>query len=286
MPLSLFLFLTGRMNKNNLIAACLLVSSSAMAQQGERNLPLWEAGIGAAAIATPAYPGADRHSSRGLALPFLIYRGKVFRSDQSGIGARLLNTDKVEFDIGFAGSLPAHSDDVPARSGMPDLGTLVEFGPRVKLKLADMGSNGRVRVELPARAVIEVRGGPRRQGWTFEPRLVYENRSADGRWVWDTQLAAVFGDERINRYFYEVRPQYATATRPAYAADAGLMLVRAGVFGAYRINPDVRLFGFVRYDSYAGAANRDSPLMKQDYGTSAGLGFAWTLGRSSERARD
>lgn len=274
------------MNKTRLIAACLLVSSSAMAQQGERNLPLWEAGIGAGAVATPAYPGADTHSSRVLALPFLIYRGEVLRSDQSGIGARLLNTDKVEFDIGFAASLPAHSDDVAARDGMPDLGTLVEFGPRVKLKLADLGKGRRVRFELPARAVIEARGGLRRQGWTFEPRLVYESRSADGRWVWDGQLAAVFGDERINRYFYEVRPQYATATRPAYSADAGLMLVRTGLFASYRLNPDLRLFTFVRYETYAGAANRDSPLMKQNSGTSAGIGLAWTLARSAARARD
>ncbi|HWJ94716.1 MAG TPA: MipA/OmpV family protein, partial [Telluria sp.] len=242
------------MNKNKLIAACLLVSSSAMAQQGERNLPLWEAGVGGVAIATPAYPGADTHSSRVLALPFLIYRGEVLRSDQSGIGARLLNTDKVEFDIGFAASLPAHSDDVAARDGMPDLGTLVEFGPRVKLKLADLGNGRRVRFELPARAVIEARGGLRRQGWTFEPRLVYESRSADGRWVWDAQLAAVLGDARINRYFYEVRQQDATATRPAYSADAGLMLVRTGLFASYRLNPDLRLFAFVRYESYAGAA--------------------------------
>jgi outer membrane protein len=123
-----------------------------------------------------AYPGADDRSNRGLVLPYLIYRGKVFRADQNGVGARLLNTDKLEFDVGFAGSLPAHSDDVDARRGMPDLGTLVEFGPRVKYKFADLGEQGRLRVELPLRAVIEARGGLRRQGWTMEPRLVWEKR--------------------------------------------------------------------------------------------------------------
>jgi outer membrane protein len=39
-------------------------------------LPLWEAGIGAAFFSTPAYPGADDRSNRGLVLPYLIYRGK------------------------------------------------------------------------------------------------------------------------------------------------------------------------------------------------------------------
>jgi outer membrane protein len=47
----------------------------------------------------------------------------------------------------------------------------------------------------------------------------------------------------------------------------------------------VRLFGVVRQESYDGAANRDSPLMKQASGTSIGAGFSWTLGRSASLAR-
>jgi outer membrane protein len=259
--------------------------AAAQTQPTERNLPLWEAGIGAAAFSTPAYPGADDRSNRGLVLPYLIYRGQVLRADQNGIGARLLDTDKLEFDIGFAGSLPAHADDVDARRGMPDLGTLVEFGPRVRYRFADLGEQGRFRVELPLRAVIEARGGLRRQGWTAEPRLVWEKRGEAARWTIEAQLGAVFGDSRINRYFYEVAPQYATAERPAYHADSGLMLVRTGLFGTLRLNPDLRMFGFVRYESYAGAANQDSPLMKKNTGASAGIGFAWTFARSQQRAR-
>jgi outer membrane protein len=269
-----------------LIPACVAHAAepAASTQPAESNLPLWEAGIGAAGFSTPAYPGADERSNRGLVLPFLIYRGKTFRADQGGIGARLLNTDKVEFDIGFSGSLPARSDDVDARRGMPDLGTLVEFGPRVKYKFADLGDAGRMRFELSSRAVIEARGGLRRQGWTAEPRLVWEQRGEGARWNLEGQLGAVFGDRRINRYFYEVAPQYATAERPAYRADGGLVLVRTGLFGTWRVNPDVRVFSFVRYETYSGAANQDSPLMKKSTGTSAGLGFAWTFARSRARA--
>jgi outer membrane protein len=266
-----------------LVLACAGASGDPPA---ESNLPLWEAGIGAGGVTTPAYPGAKTHSSRGLALPFLLYRGEILRSDQQGIGARLVNTDQLQFDIGFAASLPAHSEDVAARRGMPDLGTLIEFGPRIKYRLLDIDRDSRLRFELPLRTVIEARGGVRGQGWTLEPRLVYETRPSWAPWTLEAYLGAVFGNEKINRYFYEVQPQYALPDRPAYHADSGLLLTRLGMFGTYRVNTDVRLFGFVRYESYAGAANRDSPLMKRAVGTSAGFGLAWTLGRSTERAHD
>jgi MipA family protein len=268
------------------VSALLALVPAVAAEPDSRNLPLWEAGIGAAVFNTPAYPGASDRSNRNLVLPFLLYRGKVLRADQQGIGARLLDTDKVEFDVGLAGALPSRSDDVEARRGMPDLGTLVEFGPRVKYKFADLGGAGRLRFELPVRAVIEARGGLRRQGWTTEPRFVWERRGDAGRWTMEAQVGAVFGDRRIHGYFYDVAPQYATADRPAYRADSGLMLVRTGFGGTLRVNPDVRVFAFVRLDSYAGNANRDSPLFRKDTGASAGVGLAWTLARSAKRAND
>lgn len=253
--------------------------------QDTPGLPLWELGAGAAFLSTPAYPGADSRSNRVLALPWVQYRGKIFRADQSGFGARLFASSRVEFDVGFAGSLPARSDDVAIRSGMPDLGALIEFGPRLKIKLLELSPTSSIRFELPVRAVLEVRSGVRRQGSTAEPRLSYQTRTQDAAWTGEAQLAAVFGDSRINRYFYEVRPEYATAARPAYQAESGRMLVRVGLFGTHRLNPDVRMFGFLRYDSYAGAANSASPLLRQDHGVSAGLGFAWTFKRSEARAQ-
>ena len=260
------------------------LSGVAVGADAGRGLPLWELGALGGAASTPAYPGADDRSSRAIALPFLIYRGKVLRADQSGIGARLLHTDAVEFDVGFALSLPARSDHVAARAGMPDLGSLVEFGPRLKLKLAELSPASHLRLELPLRAVIEARGDLRRQGWTFEPKLIWETRAAEGAWTTDASLGLVAGDAAINRYFYEVEPRYANPARPAYTARSGLMLLRAGLSGSRKLTPDVRVFGFLRYDSYANAANRDSPLLKRSTGASAGIGFAWTLGRSARMA--
>lgn len=276
-----------RLTVGPLLAALALLAGAgnAAAQAAPEAQPLWELGVAGGAASTPAYPGSSDRTKRGLLLPMIIYRGEVFRSDQGGIGARLINSDRYEFDIGLAGSLPADSDDVAARAGMPDLGTLLEFGPRLKIKLGDPSPSGRFSIELPLRAVIEARGGLRGQGYTFEPELKYDMAGPRGLWTMGVNLSLVAGDSKINRYFYEVSPAFATAQRPAYQADAGLMLVRVGASASRKLGPDLRVFGFARYESYANAANKDSPLMRRNNGLSAGLGFSWTLKRSVERAK-
>ncbi|MGH8854222.1 MAG: MipA/OmpV family protein [Telluria sp.] len=266
-------------------AACLAFASPAYAQSTpERYLPLWEFGLGAAALSTPSYPGADERESRLLVFPNIVYRGEILRADRSGINARLFRSDRAELDVGFAGALPSDSDDVDERAGMPDLGPLVEFGPRLKIRLADLGARRSLRAELPLRAVIEARGGLHGRGYTFEPRLAYEVGGERGAWTLEGNVSAVWGERRINRHFYEVAPQFATAARPAYAADAGLLLTRLGLFGSRRIGEDLRLFGYLRLESYKGAANRDSPLHVKDSGVSGGVGMLWTFKRSSRRA--
>ena len=266
--------------------ACLAASAAHAQTVDAPAKPLWELGLAGGVVSTPSYPGAADRETRVLALPLVIYRGKVFRADQGGIGARLFKSDAAELDVGLAASLPARSNDVAARAGMPDLGGLAEFGPRLKLRLARFDAQSGLRAELPLRAVIEVRSGVRHQGYTFEPRLVYERRSGDGKWLFDTQLSAVVGDGKINRYFYEVRPEYATATRPAYSADAGLILVRAGVFAARVVNPDLRVFGYLRAENYGVGSNSNSPLHLRDNGVSAGMGLTWTFKRSAALASD
>jgi len=261
-----------------------MLSACAAAALPAPDLPLWEVGIVGAAASTPAYPGADDRSTRALALPMLIYRGKILRADRSGISARLFDSDRLEFDLGFALSLPARSRDVAAREGMPDLNSLMEFGPRVKVLLTEPGATRRVRLELPLRAPFELGNGFTRQGLVFEPRVVFETGDTTGTWQADASVGAVFGNGRLNAYFYEVAPTYATAARPVYHASGGLMTTRLGMSLSRRLSPDWRVFGFTRYDNLSHAANRDSPLFRKTSGISVGGGFTWTLHRSAARA--
>jgi len=105
-------------------AVCLTVFTFSHAQsepdvEGVQK-PLWEAGLAGFGLTGPAYPGADGNLGRGLVLPWLIYRGPVWRAAGGTVGARVAKNAFAEFDIGFSGALRAFSDDVKVRSGMPE----------------------------------------------------------------------------------------------------------------------------------------------------------------------
>jgi outer membrane scaffolding protein for murein synthesis (MipA/OmpV family) len=271
-----------------LAAALMLATPCAQAQDADRDgtaLPLWEVGVFAGALSTPNYPASSQQNRRALVLPFYVYRGDFWRADRGGLGARMLHTDAMELDVGFAASLPASSEDVELRRGMPDLGTLIEFGPRLKIRLAEPAPGQRLTLELPLRAVLEFNGGARQVGTAFEPRLAYNWRTG-ANWRLGTSLSLVLGDQQLNQYFYGVPAAYATANRPAFEAQAGLISTRLGLDGSLRMGPDLSLFAYARHDMHANAANRNSPLFGQNQGNSVGIGLAWTLGRSDARAGD
>lgn len=269
------------------LALTLFASAATQAQDGKAP-PRWEVGAFALGVSQQAYPGSDTRLSRGLVLPYVIYRGDVLRADQGVAGLRAFKTERLELDVGFAGAFGARADEVPARQGMPRLGTLVEFGPRLKWQLHDPGQTvfgGRWRVEFPIRGVFDLRDSLARRGLAVEPELVFERRMASGLRT-STSVSAIFGDQRLADTFYGVAPAYATAGRSAYGARAGLIGWRVGTTLSTHLSPDWRIFGFARIDSVAGAANTDSPLVRQTTGLTAGVGVSWTWLRSSEAGSD
>ena len=270
-------------SRQAVLLATLMMGSVAAIAQDAPALPLWEVGVFVGGVSTPAYPGSESRTARVIPLPVFIYRGEVFRADEDGVGARLLRTDSFELDVGFAGSLPASSKDVTARFGMPNLGTLIEFGPRLNITLARPDPRSRVKLELPVRAVLEFNAGIRRTGLTFEPQITYESRNLGAGVDFSLAASVVFGDRQLNNYFYGVAPQFATAARPTFDSKAGLIASRLGMSLSRKINQDVSVFSILQLDNHAGAANQGSPLFLKSSGLSIGLGLAWTLGRSENK---
>jgi MipA family protein len=265
-------------------AALLLAAAfAAHAQEGPAE-PLWELGAVAIGVSQQAYPGADQNVQRALALPYVLYRGRVLRADRETAGLRAFKTETFELDIGVAGAFGSSSKDIEARRGMADLGTLVEFGPRLKWNLGE-AAGGRVRLELPLRGVFDLNDGLAHRGMAFEPELQWRTRT-DGGWFWSLGVGAIFADRRLADTFYRVSAAEATPDRPTWDARAGRVAWRGSASVARSLGPDWRVFGFLRVDSVAGAANEASPLVRRTTGATAGIGLSWTWMRSERRAAD
>jgi outer membrane scaffolding protein for murein synthesis (MipA/OmpV family) len=246
---------------------------------------LWEVGGLGLAVSQQAYPGADAQVRRALVLPYVIYRGPLLRADRGTVGLRAIKRPGFELDVGFSGSFGSSSNDVEARRGMPDLGTLVEFGPRGRWDLGAAPGGGRWRAEVPLRGVFDLSDGMRSRGIAFAPELGFERRSSAG-FAYGVSVGAVLGDRRLTDTFYGVAPAYATLDRAAYQSRAGLIAWRLDSSASKGLSADWRVFGFARLDSTRGAANATSPLLRQPVGGSLGIGLTWTWLRSDQPAAD
>ncbi len=267
---------------------CLLVTVLGLpftaVAQDRAALPLWEVGLFSGAVSQQAYPGAQEQVNRALALPWLVYRGEFLRADRNTLGLRAFKTPELELDIGVAGAFGSSADDIDARRGMPDLGTLVEFGPRLTWKLGE-AAGGRWRAELPLRGVFDLSDGGAQRGVAFEPELQFERQASNG-WRYSTSASAIFANRKLADTFYGVAPRYATATRPAYQAESGLVAWRLSVGATRKLGTDWTLFTFARVQTVAGSANKASPLVRQTTGASVGLGVSYTWKQSERRAVD
>ncbi|MBC7664539.1 MAG: MipA/OmpV family protein [Caulobacter sp.] len=267
------------------LALALAAPVLAQGQPSAADLPLWELGAVGFGVSQQAYPGASEQVRRALVLPFAIYRGKYLRADRDTVGVRVVNQERFELDVGFAGAFGSRASETEARRGMPELGTLIEFGPRLKWNLGAAPADGRLRAEVALRGVFDLSDSLRYKGLSLEPRMVYERRG-DGGWRYGANVGPLLGNARLADTFYGVAPAYALPDRRAYVAQSGLIAWRLGVSATRELTPDLRLFLFARVDSVAGAANRDSPLVRQKNGGSVGVGLSYTFARSSQRAND
>jgi outer membrane scaffolding protein for murein synthesis (MipA/OmpV family) len=196
-----------------------------------------------------------------------------------------MKTETFELDVGFAGAFGAGSETIDARQGMRKLGTMVELGPRLKWDLGAGPAGGRLSAEFPARAVLDLSDKAAHRGWSLEPKLTYSNRTASG-WRYSASVSAIVADTRLAQTFYEVRSSEATAARPAYTAESGLVSWRFGTAFSRSLARDWNLFGFARLETVAGAANESSPLVRRSSGASVGVGVAYTWMRSDRAAFD
>ena len=259
-----------------LLAACCAVPAHA------KEVPLWEVGLGAGAIAFEDYRGSNTTHAYPLPVPYVVYNGKFLKADRDGVRGTLFNQNWLEINLSFNLTTPVRNDR--ERSGMPDLRSTVEIGPSFDFHLF-RSDNRRVKVDLrmPLRYAATVESSPRIIGWTFSPRFNVDLRDPFGLPGWNLGLLAgpLFADHRYHDYFYSVAPQFATLSRPEFQAKGGYAGTQTLAALSKRY-PKFWVGAYMRYDTLAGAAFIDSPLVQRKSYWTGGFGFAWMIRKSSQ----
>lgn len=261
------------------LVASLCAPAAHAADERSTERPLWELGLGAGVLRLPHYRGADQSHTWLLPVPYIVYRGEIFKADRDGARAMLVDADRFKVDLSASASAPTRSRDNQAREGMPDLKPTIEVGPNLNWTLG-RGRDWKLDLRLPVRAAITVGSEPRLAGWISTPNLNLDLRQ--GSWNIGLLGGPVFGDRRLHRYFYEVAPAYASAQRPAYTARGGYG--GSTLLAAVSQRQGLRwLGGFVKFDQLSGATFADSPLVRQRSQWSVGVAVSWVLASSSQR---
>ncbi|MBK1838563.1 MipA/OmpV family protein [Azospirillum sp. YIM B02556] len=261
---------------------CLPVQGNAQ----DSGKPLFEIGIGGGAGYIPDYPAADQNHVQAAALPYVIYRGDVFRADRNGIQGRLYRSGRVTFEVSLEGALGSSADHNRARQGMPDIDLLGEVGPALKINLLrDVDRRDRVDLTLPVRSVFSIDFSRiKYRGLVFAPDVAYSRAGMiSGDDQFRLSLGPIFASSHLMDYFYQVDPQYARPDRPAYDARAGYLGLRLHSSLVMPVTERISAFGAVRGELFSGATNDDSPLYKRTLNLSVGAGFTFSLYRSDSR---
>lgn len=261
--------------------AALLACTTALPAAAQAERPLWELGLGAAALRLPHYRGAGQSHNWLLPLPYVVYRGEIFKADREGARAVLFESDRLDFDLSAAASAPTRSEDNDARRGMSDLAPTLELGPKLNWTAA-RGPGWTLQLRTPVRAALTLASKPRWIGWTATPNLNLDIAKLGGS-GWDLGLLGgpVFGSRRFNGYFYDVPTADATADRAAYRSSGGY--AGAQFTAALSRRFDTTWAGlFVRHDTLQGARFVDSPLVRQRSNFSFGVAFSWVFAISAQ----
>jgi outer membrane protein len=251
-----------------------------------REEPLWEAGFGLAALDFPDYRGSSHSRGYILPAPYFVYRGDIVKADRSGMRGTFFSNRDIDLHLSVGASLPVSSDKNPEREGMPNLRPSIELGPSLDFTLwRSAGERYQLDLRFPIRAAVTLESHPEYAGAQFSPNLNLDIHDPLDFTGWNLGLLAgpVYTDARYNRRFYEVAPEFATPSRPAFAAPGG------GYGGVHFIAALSKRFpkfwagGFVRYDRLDGAVFESSPLVTTKRYVAGGIGFTWIFKESATR---
>jgi outer membrane protein len=268
------------MSRAGAAPAALILGVLLMRTATATQLPSWELGLGVGAVGFNDYRGASALHVYPVPVPYFTYRNKLLLADREGVHGRFLESLHLQLDISAYATAPSRHS--APRSGMPNLAATIELGPSL-IWHAWRSNDRRLRfdVRTPVRNAITIQSPPESIGWVFAPAAAvdYAGRGATAGWNFGLLSGPLYTQRRYNEYFYAVRPQFATPTRPVYEPPGGYAGTQVLVSASKRYH-DYWFGAYLRHDWLQGAVFGSSPLVQQRSYWSGGFGFAWMI-RSS-----
>jgi outer membrane scaffolding protein for murein synthesis (MipA/OmpV family) len=250
---------------------------------------LWELNIAAFGRYGPSYPASEDSQGDFVPLPFPVYRGTFLRvgdDTDSPIRGRVFRRDRIKLDIDFDLVFGSDSDDIAARTGMPDLDLLLELGPELELQFVDRGF-----LAADAFLALQLRGAfswdgldPTFEGLVYSPELKFtRDFDKSGRRV-KLRITPTFASDGYMDYYYEVTPDFATTQRSAFAPTGGYLGTEIALSLRVPVARRLELWGGIRQGFYQGAKNEGSPLFTDDTTTTIYGAFMYRFWESERRA--
>ena len=254
----------------------------------EETEPLWEWRLAAFSHYGPSYPASEDYQFNFIPVPYPIYRGKFLRlgdDREKPITGRLFRRDRIKLDFSFGLNFPSDSEDIDARTGMPDLDLLLEVGPELEMEFARRAVfDGRWFLSLELRPAFSFDGlDPTYQGIVMSPELSYLKKLPKLKDELKIRLTPTFANSKYMDFFYTVDPIFATSSRPAYEADSGYLGTDLSISFLKSITESLELLFGTRLSSHHGAANEKSPLFTEDMTFSVYVAFSWKFWESERR---
>jgi outer membrane scaffolding protein for murein synthesis (MipA/OmpV family) len=238
----------------------------------------WELGFGVGDISGPDYRGSDEYRNYVAPIPYVIYHGKYIQSDRDGLRGNVFKSPRYELTFSATATIVPKADENKAREDMPTLGSTIEMGPALNVKLIDNPTNGLI-LQIPLRAVVAVTGSERGySGLVFEPQFMY--RKTFKNWQYSQRLGVSFADEQYHDYYYSVAQEFITPERNFYDAHGGYsgIFTQAAISRTLQIgNEETKLAFFLRYENIDNTAFADSPLVKTNHVLRGGFAFIWVI---------
>lgn len=267
------------MKKNfHLLTACLLLISPNL-YADETPEKTWELGVGLGSVYGPDYRGSDEYRSFTSVIPYVVYHGKFIRSDRDGVKAQFFSSDDIDFSLSASAYISPNSDENKRRENMPALGSTLELGPSLNIRLTGENLQSGWQLQLPWRAVFAVGGNSNKMiGSVIQPQLLYQH--AFSSWGLRYRTSVMFGSNDYHDYYYNVDAQYATADRAEFNSRSGY----SGFINEISLSRELkieelktRFAFFIRYDNLANVKFNESPLFVSENVWRGGAAFIWII---------